>query len=475
VSTASNLADCTATELLDLYRRGAATPVEALEAVLARIADQNPMLNAFCLVDAERAIATARASAERWRCGCPVDLLDGVPVSIKDLVLTRDWPTLRGSHTVDASQKWDVDAPIAARLREAGAVLIGKTNTPEFGMKATTDSYRSGVTRNPWNRRMTPGGSSGGAAAAVASGMGPLAVGTDGAGSIRIPCAFCGITGMKPSYGRVPFFPQSAYGTIAHVGPHARNVADLALMLNVVSRPDERDWLSLPYEARDYRVGLNDGVAGLRVAFSPDLGYVKNVEPAVAKAVRAAAGAFAGLGAHVEEVSPGFANAEEIICTLWFVGSATNAQLLSQEQLAKTDPMFRWQAEQGRKVGVIELQQIALRRGELGLQMRRFHKDFDLLLTPAVSVPAFEARPTNDWKIDVETFLGWTPFTYPFNLTGQPAAVVPCGLTATGLPIALQIVGPAYADALVLRAARAYESTRAWKLPVLATKSPPAR
>src|SRR5436190_14957042 len=215
-----------------------------------------------------------------------MDSLDGVPVSIKDLILTRGWPTLRGSRTIDRAQTWDIDAPVTARLREEAAVFLGKTNTPEFGIKATTNSFLTGITMNPWNTRMTPGGSSGGAAAAVASGMGPVAVGTDGAGSVRIPSTFCGIPGMKPSFGRVPAFPLSPFGTVAHVGPHARSVEDLALMLTAMSRPDARDWTSLPYEARDYRVGLVDGVRELRIAFSPDLGYVRDVDPEIAAAVR---------------------------------------------------------------------------------------------------------------------------------------------------------------------------------------------
>jgi aspartyl-tRNA(Asn)/glutamyl-tRNA(Gln) amidotransferase subunit A len=299
---ATDLADCTATELLQLYRTQQASPLEATESVLARIAKVDPALNAFCVVDPDAARAAARASTERWRKGAPQDLLDGVPVSIKDLILTKGWPTLRGSRTIDPKQPWDVDAPSVARLRDAGAVLVGKTTTPEFGIKGTTDNTLTGVTRNPWNPQMTPGGSSGGACAAVASGMGPLAIGTDGAGSIRIPSAFCGIPGIKPSFGRVPAFPLSPMGTVAHIGPHARSVEDLALALTVLSRPDARDWTSLPYDPRDYRVGLNDGVRGLRVAFSPDLGYVKNVDPEVAAAVRRAADAFAALGAHVEEV-----------------------------------------------------------------------------------------------------------------------------------------------------------------------------
>jgi len=470
-----NLADFTATELLQLYRTGRASPVEAMQAVLTRIAGLEPMLNAFCVVDAEAALASAGESEARWRKRAPKDLLDGVPVSIKDLILTRGWPTLRGSRTVDPQQAWNVDAPATARLREAGALVFGKTNTPEFGIKGTTDNLLTGITRNPWNTKMTPGGSSGGAAAAVACGMGPLAVGTDGAGSIRIPSTFCGIPGLKPSFGRVPAYPLSPMGTVAHIGPHARSVDDLALMLTVMSRPDARDWTSLPYDPRDYRVGLADGVRGLRVAFSPDLGYVRNVDPEIAAAVRAAAESFSALGANVDEVAPGFEDPQEITTKLWFVGSMTILGNMTPGQAARTDPALRWQADEGRKVSVPELQQLTQRRSELATHMREFHQRYDLLLTPGVAVPPFEARAPEEWELALDKFLGWTPFSYPFNLTQQPAAVVPCGLTRSGLPISVQIVGPMHGDALVLRAARAYESTREWKLPVVPQGNAPTR
>jgi len=464
--SANNLADRTATELIELYRSRQASPVETTQAVLTRISELDPTLNAFCMVDADQALVSAKVSEARWQKSAPMDILDGVPVSIKDLILTRGWPTLRGSRTIDPQQPWDIDAPVTARLREAGAILLGKTNTPEFGIKGTTDNLLTGVTRNPWNTKMTPGGSSGGAAAAVASGMGPVAVGTDGAGSVRIPSAFCGILGIKPSFGRVPAFPPSPFGTVFHIGPHARSVDDLALMLTVISRPDARDWASLPYDPRDYRVGLCDGVRGLRIAFSPDLGYVKDVDPEVAAAVGVAAESFVALGAHVDEMAPGFNNPEEITTKLWFVGSLTLINSMTAQQVELTDPALRWQANHGRKVSVLELQQLAARRSELGSFMRLFHQRYDLLLTPGVSVPAFEARAPDQWELALDKLLGWTPFSYPFNLTQQPAAVVPCGLTRSGLPIALQIVGPMHADALVLRAARAYESTREWQLPV---------
>ena len=284
---ATDLTQCTATELLDLYRRREASPVEAVGAVLDRIERLQPVLNCFAVVAAEEALAAAAASSPRWQVGEPRGSLDGVPVSIKDLILTRGWPTLRGSRTVDPDQPWEVDAPATARLREAGAVLIGKTTTPEFGCKAETNSPLTGITRNPWDPARTPGGSSGGTAAAVAAGLGPLGVGTDGAGSIRIPAAFCGNVGLKPSFGRVPAYPLSPFGTVSHTGPHTMSVTDAALMLNVMQRPDARDWTSLPPTDADHLAGIDDRVAGLRVAYSPTLGYADNVDPEIAAAVAA--------------------------------------------------------------------------------------------------------------------------------------------------------------------------------------------
>lgn len=467
---AADLADCTAAELLALYRSGQASPVEATRAALARIERLNPVLNAFCWVAAEEALAAARASETRWqqwRRGADADgvagsapgALEGVPVSIKDLILTRGWPTLRGSHTLDAAaQAWDVDAPATARLREAGAVLLGKTTTPEFGCKGETNSPRCGITRNPWDPSCTPGGSSGGTAAAVAAGMGPLSVGTDGAGSVRIPAAFCGNVGLKPSFGRVPAYPLSPFGSVAHLGPHALSVLDAALMFNVLKQPDARDWTSLPPDPRDATVGLADGVRGLRIAYSPTLGYAKQVHPEVAAAVEAGAHTLAALGAHVEAVDPGIEDPLAISTGLWFAGAWTIWNTLSPAQQAVVDPDFRAEAELGSRFSLLELQRLQLARGALGSHLRQFMQRWDLILTPTVAVPAFEARPAGHSPLTPETMLGWTPFSYPFNLSQQPAITVPCGYTRAGLPIGLQLVGPMFGDALVLRAARAFES-----------------
>src|SRR3954447_16102352 len=294
-----DLCALTATELLDGYRKHELSPVEVTRAVLERIERLNPVLNAFNLVS-ERAMDDAKASEARWMSGQPKGLLDGVPASIKDIILTKGWPTLRGSKTVDPKGPWNDDAPASARLREHGAVILGKTTTPEFGWKGVTDSPLTGITRNPWNPAKTPGGSSGGAAAALASGMGALAVGTDGGGSIRIPCSFTGLFGIKPSFGRVPAWPLSPFGTVAHVGPMTRSVADAALMLNVIALPGARDWHALPYSPRDWRAGLDHGIEGLRIAFSADLGYAK-VDGEVASVVARAVRLFEDLGAKVEQ------------------------------------------------------------------------------------------------------------------------------------------------------------------------------
>ena len=465
-NTPTDLTQCTAEQLLHLYRSGQASPVDTTKALLARIEKINPKLNAFTLVDEKVAMNCAKSSEAKWQAhrkaglhgGAEVGALEGVPASIKDLILTRGWPTLRGSRTVDPNQAWEVDAPVTARLRESGAVLFAKTTTPEFGCKGETNSPATGITRNPWNTDKTPGGSSGGAAAAVAAGLGPIGVGTDGAGSVRIPAAFCGNFGLKPSFGRVPAYPLSPFGSVAHLGPHTMSVRDAALMMNVMKQPDARDWTSLPPDATDYCVGLEDGIRGLRIAYSPTLGYAKNIHPDVAAAVEAAVKVLQSLGAHVEQVDPGFEDPLEITTGLWFLGALSVWNGLSAEQQSLADPDFKAEAVLGQKLSAMDVQQLNLKRGVLGSHMRQFMQKYDLLVTPSVSVPAFDARPAGQQAMTPEAMLGWTPFSYPFNLTQQPASTVPCGLTKDGLPIGLQFVGRMFDDAMVLRASRAYES-----------------
>jgi aspartyl-tRNA(Asn)/glutamyl-tRNA(Gln) amidotransferase subunit A len=460
----SDPAALSAAQLLQLYRARQLSPVEATRAVLERIGRFDGEVNAFCLVDAERAMAAARASEARWHEGAPCGLVDGVPTTIKDLVLTRDWPTLRGSLAIDRDQPWLEDAPATARLREHGAVLIGKTTTPEFGWKAVTDSALTGITRNPWDLSRTPGGSSGGAAVAAALGMGALHVGSDGGGSIRIPSGFTGIFGLKPSFGRVPAYPASPFGTVSHVGPMTRTVGDAALMLGVLALPDARDWFALPYDHRDWRIGLDDGVRGLRIAFSPTLGFIE-VEPEVAGLVAGAAGAFAELGATVEQVDPGFADPLDIFVPHWYVGAANLLRAFSADQRARMERSLQDIAAEGAKIPLLDYLDAVRRRAELGMIMRRFHETYDLLLTPTLPLVAFAAGIERPDPATQPRWINWAPFSNPFNLTQQPAASVPCGLTAAGLPVGLQIVGPMHGDALVLRAARAFEAVRPWPMP----------
>lgn len=385
--------------------------------------------------------------------------LDGVPASIKDVFLTRGWPTLRGSRAIDPEGRWEDDAPLVARLREHGAVLLGKTTTPELGWKGVTDSPLTGVTRNPWDTSKTPGGSSGGSAAAVAFGMGPLSVGTDGGGSVRIPAAFSGIFGLKPSYGRIPIWPPSPFGSLSHAGPMTNTVADAALMLEVLSEPDARDATALPHDDVDYSEEIKGGVEGLRVAFSPDLGYVE-VDPEVAEAVERAARTFEELGAVVEEVDPSFEDPVECFNAHWYAAAANFVGHFDEEKRGLLDPGLKEIVAEGAAYSVLEYLAAAERRADLGLRMSLFHEDHDLLLTPAIPTAAFEAGREVPANSSHKRWTSWTPFSYPFNLTQQPAASVPCGFTSSGLPIGLQIVGGRYEDAMVLRASHVYQTAR---------------
>jgi len=447
--------------LLDGYRKKDLSPVEATQAALDRIEEKNEAINAFNLIAEDSALDEARASEARWARGEPQGRLDGVPVSIKDLVLTEGWPTLKGSLTVDPAGPWTEDAPCVARLREHGAVLVGKTTTPELGWKGITDSALTGITRNPWNLDKTPGGSSGGASAALAAGMAPLAIGSDGGGSIRIPAGFTGVFGIKANFGRVPAYPESVMRSVSHVGPMSRTVADAALMLTVISEPDDRDWTALPYQGIDFSDGLDAGVAGLRVAYSRDLGYA-DVDTEVLAVVDEAVRAFEDLGAHVEARDPGFANPKAMFKTHWWAGAAGGLANLPAEAKAKLEPELLQIVEEGQALPILDYMTAMAQRTELCLHMRRFHQDFDLLLTPSLAVPAFDVgllkppgRPEDDTY-----WTDWTPFSFPFNLTQQPACSIPCGFTADGLPVGLQIVGPNFREDMVLRAARAFEMAR---------------
>jgi aspartyl-tRNA(Asn)/glutamyl-tRNA(Gln) amidotransferase subunit A len=454
-----------ATALADHYRRHLLSPVEVTEAVLARIARLDTQTNAICHVDAESALAAARASEARYRAGTWLSPVDGVPATVKDLLLTIGWPTLRGSKAVDPGQAWIEDAPTVARLREAGAVLVAKTTTPEFGWKAVTDCALTGITRNPWDLQRTSGGSSGGAAVAAALGFGALNLGTDGGGSIRIPAAFTGVFGLKPSYGRVPAYPASPFAAVAHVGPITRTVTDAARMLNILARPDARDGLALPYDGRDWTIGLDDGIAGWRIGFARTIND-EAVEPSVAAAVDAAALRFEDLGAHVDPLVLSLPGIGHTFGVHWQSGAAALLEGFTPEQRALIDPGLQAMAETGGKIRAADYVAAARARDGYALAVNQLFERYDLIVTPTVPIAAFEAGRNTPASGPYANWQGWTPFSYPFNLSRHPAASIPCGF-AHGLPVGLQLVGPSHRDDKVLRAARAFESLMPIALPTL--------
>jgi aspartyl-tRNA(Asn)/glutamyl-tRNA(Gln) amidotransferase subunit A len=452
-----------ATELVGRYGAGELSPVEVVEAVLERIGRLNPRLGAYCTVVEESARAEAKVAEAKQRRGEPLGALHGVPVSIKDLTLTKGIRTTRGS-LLFRDYVPDFDPPLVERLRAAGAIVLGKTNTPEFGWKGVTDNRLFPPSRNPWQLERTAGGSSGGAGAAVAAGLGPLAQGSDAGGSIRIPASFCGIFGHKPSFGLVPQVPVSGGESLSHAGPMTRTVRDAALMLDVMAGPDARDRNSIPRPVASYVEGLEAGVAGLRVAWSPDLGYA-TVDPEVAERCAAAARRFEGLGCSLEEASPGLADPYPIMQPIYFGGLAGTFAGRYAEVRDQLDPGLAELIDQGNRLTAADFVAAMLQRAALWEQVRTFMERFDLLLTPTIATTAFELNrvaPASVGGKPLTSFIGWTPFTFPFNLTGQPAATVPCGFTAAGLPVGLQIVGRRWADDTVLRAAAAFEQAAPW-------------
>lgn len=454
----------TAADTLRAYRDRTLSPVEATQAALKRIAMLNGAVNAYCLIDAEGALAAARAAEARWAKGAPLSSFDGITASVKELMLAKGWPTRRCSKLTSPEGTWDENAPAVARLREGGAVLLGKTTSPEIGWKGVTDSPLFGITRNPWDTRMTPGGSSGGAAVAAALCMGTLHLGTDGGGSIRMPAGFTGIFGLKPTYGLVPVYPLSTFGTLSHAGPMTRTVGDAALMLDIIAQRDARDWHQLPPTALDFGAGLDSDLKGVRIAYSPTMGYAR-VSPEVRALTDKAAQAFAEMGATVVPVEHVCEDPREIFIKLWTAGCALAAHYLPRARRHEMDPGLQSFIVQGEAIPHMDYLEAEYERGKLGGRMEAFFGTYDLLLTPSLPMTAFPATQQVADPATQRHWIDWTPFTYPFNMTRQPAASVPCGFAPNGLPVGIQIAGPLHADRLIVRAAHAFEQRHPFRMP----------
>ena len=459
------LCDTSAVDLAAAIRARTLSPVDVTEAVLERIQKINPVINAYCTVVADQALAEARQAEAQAASGGTLGPLHGVPISFKDLTPPAGIRTTFGSKIFEHHVPTD-DALVVERARAAGAIVIGKTNTPEFGCKGVTDNLIFGHTRNPWNPERVAGGSSGGAAAAVAAGLAPLAEGSDLAGSIRIPAGVCGVVGFKPSLGRIPRWPSvNGYTSMSHLGPITRTVRDAALVTSVWAGPDERDPQSLPATGDEFTRSLDGGVRGWRVAVSLDLGYAA-VDPEVRRLVAAAAKTFASMGALVEERHPGF---DESVEALFMDLTAPVRAAAMAPHLPKwreqMDPMLLLRLDRAATMTAVDAERATHRRTALWQTVRKFFERYDLLLTPTSATAAFPIGRVYPEAIDGRTLtngLQWFPCTYPFNLTGQPAITVPCGFTADGMPVGLQIVGRRYADVSVLRAARAFELAAPW-------------
>lgn len=455
-----------ATELALLIRNRQLSPVELVDAVLARIDALNPKLNAFLTVDADGARAAAHAAEAAVLRGDDLGLLHGIPVSIKDLEVTAGLRCTYGAKFYENNIA-TMDGVVTERIRQAGGIITGKTNTPFYGHKDMTDNLLGEPCRNPWHLDRTPGGSSGGAAAAVAAGMGPLAHGSDGAGSIRIPAALSGVFGMKASFGRVPNFPNPDIWTgRTHQGPLTRTVADGALFLQVLAGPDPRDPLSIDNQPDDYLTAVAqpfEALRGLRIAWSEDFGYAA-VDPEVRQLTRAAAQRFADFGCQVEAVDPGWADPRDLGGLAWCVSFAARLGGQYRQKPEWFEPSLAAMIEYGLLATGVDYVNVSLQRTAFQQFAQRFFTQYDLLLTPQMPLGAWpvDQPPTTIEGKPTPSMFDRLAFTFPFNMTGQPAASVPCGFTSEGLPVALQIVGRWHADTLVLQAAAAFEQAQPW-------------
>ncbi len=444
-------------ELAEHFARRTLSPVELLHATLARAAEVQPELNPFRVLYGEEALDAARQSERRWISGAPLSPLDGVPIAIKDNQAVAGQTRMAGSRANEHTPVLTEDAPHVARLREAGAVFFARTNMPDSAWKAVTDSPLTGVTRNPWNPELTPGGSSGGAAVAVATGCCPIATGSDGGGSIRIPAAFTAIYGIKPTTGRIPGISEAP--DITAIGPLTGTVADAALALSIMCRPDRSDPFTAGLAVPDFVAETKRGVAGLRVAVSSSCGCIPT-GPWKFTALEQAARALADAGAYVEYVDPPIWNIRRAYVTICEVAFAAMAAGMSAERMALLDPGLIETARRGMMTPATVERQAQLERVRLAQSFIRFFIDYDLLLLPCVPIAPFTAGHninTPDPALYPEWY-DWTPYTWIFNAAKLPAASCPWGLDPAGLPQAVQLATPHFREDLLLRGSAALEA-----------------
>jgi aspartyl-tRNA(Asn)/glutamyl-tRNA(Gln) amidotransferase subunit A len=457
------LSALSACALAELVRTRKVSPLDIVDDLLNRLDVIEPMLNAFVVLDRDGAKSAARAAEAAVMRGDALGALHGVPVTIKDIQAVAGLPTRRGSRLSDPSPA-AADSVAVARLRAAGAIIVGKTTMTEQGWTAVGENPLTGATQNPWRIGLTPGGSSSGAAALAAAGCGPLHLGTDGAGSVRLPAHFCGIVGFKPTFGTIPYVPVPNNGLLSHIGPIARDVVDAELMLEVMAGAHPLDLTSHP---ASYRRAAPRSISGLRIAVSPDLGHAR-VDPEIAACVSRAVPAFEALGAKVDLAFPSWGpRGPDLIRALWgaplLVFATTDAAREQEMDAGLVACLHDSAGLTWRDVNAAQARRLAY-AADVG---DWFAEGFDLLITPSASVAAFpHGRQVPDhWPHHAWDWLAWAEFSYPFNLAHCPAVSVPCGLTREGLPVGLQIVGPRFADARVMRAAAAFLEARPFQYP----------
>ena len=449
----NNIYKYSAVDILKGYKKKLFSPLEVAKALTDRINKYNSSINAFVDFKEDNFLKSAKLSENRWMKNNTLGSLDGVPISIKDLLITKDYFTRRGSFVESIPISSDKDAPVVKKVLEQGAIILGKTTTPEFGHKGTTQSIRYGSTLNPWNKELNAGGSSGGSAAAVAAGLGPLSIGTDGGGSVRIPCSFCGLFGHKPTFGRVPAYPISPFGTVANIGPISRTVEDGALLMNVMATPDIDDWYSLPNENINYNEFNFDNVRNLRIGVFKYWGMknffneisldnkinivFENILSELKKE---------GLQLSFDSKINWPNNPADIFKTMWFTGAANLSKKINKEELFKIDKNFLHFIDEGNKVSVFDFLAAEAKRAENASYLSYLFEKYDVLIGPTMPVLPFDCDDIIPKNYESKDLFSWTPFTYPFNLTKHPSSTINCGFSSSGLPVGIQVVAPHYED-----------------------------